>query len=44
MTCGPNFMFSVNEDKLLVIEADGEHTVPLAGQHYSAVLTAGQAV
>ncbi|KAF9461170.1 laccase [Collybia nuda] len=52
MSCGPNFIFSIDQHKLLVIEADGENTAPLsvdsiqiyAGQRYSAVLSADQEV
>ncbi|KAF9461144.1 laccase I precursor [Collybia nuda] len=52
MSCDPNFTFSIDQHELLVIEVDGENTVPLlvdsiqvfAGQRYSAVLTTSQPV
>ncbi|KAG1753254.1 laccase [Suillus lakei] len=52
MSCDPNFMFSIDNHNLTVIEADGELTEPLlvdslqilAGQRYSVVLIANQPV
>jgi iron transport multicopper oxidase len=52
MSCDPDLTFSIDQHRLLVIEADGENTVPLsvdsiqifAGQRYSAILTADQPV
>ncbi|KAG1732007.1 laccase [Suillus paluster] len=52
MSCDPNFIFSIDNHNLTVIEADGELTEPLlvdslqilAGQRYSVVLNANQPV
>ncbi|KAG0695822.1 laccase [Suillus ampliporus] len=52
MSCDPNFIFSIDNHNLTIIEADGELTEPLlvdslqilAGQRYSAVLNANQPV
>nr|AHD24916.1 putative laccase 3 [Flammulina velutipes] len=52
MSCAPNWVFSIDNHLLEVIEADGINTQPLlvdsiqifAGQRYSFVLTADQAV
>jgi iron transport multicopper oxidase len=52
MSCDPNFVFSIDNHNLTVIEADGELTQPLlmdslqilAGQRYSVVLVANQPV
>ncbi|OAX41114.1 laccase [Rhizopogon vinicolor AM-OR11-026] len=52
MSCDPNFMFSIDNHSLTVIEADGQLTEPLlvdslqifAGQRYSVVLNANQPV
>ncbi|KAG1740901.1 laccase [Suillus paluster] len=52
MSCDPNFVFSIDNHDLTVIEADGELTEPLlvdslqilAGQRYSVVLNANQPV
>ena len=52
MSCDPNFVFSIDNHDLTVIEADGDLTEPLlvdslqilAGQRYSVVLTANQSV
>lgn len=52
MSCDSNFIFSIDNHDLTVIEADGENTAPLvvdslqihAGQRYSVVLTANQPV
>ncbi|KAJ2913647.1 hypothetical protein MD484_g6746, partial [Candolleomyces efflorescens] len=50
LSCDPNYLFSIDNHKLLVIEADGQSTVPFevdqiqifAGQRYSFVLHANQ--
>ncbi|OJA19190.1 hypothetical protein AZE42_10704 [Rhizopogon vesiculosus] len=52
MSCDPNFLFSIDNHNLTVIEADGQLTEPLlvdslqifAGQRYSVVLNANQPV
>ncbi|KXN87839.1 Laccase-4 [Leucoagaricus sp. SymC.cos] len=52
MSCDPNFTFSIDGHDLLVIESDGQATLPhtvnsiqiLAGQRYSIVLNANQPV
>ncbi|KXN92977.1 Laccase-1 [Leucoagaricus sp. SymC.cos] len=52
MSCDPNFTFSIDEHDLLVIESDGQATLPhsvnsiqiFAGQRYSVVLIANQPV
>ncbi|KXN80974.1 Laccase [Leucoagaricus sp. SymC.cos] len=52
MACEPNFNFSVDGHDLLIIEADGQATLPhtvnkiqiFSGQRYSAVLHANQKV
>ncbi|KAG2363730.1 laccase [Suillus spraguei] len=52
ISCDPNFVFSIDNHNLTVIEADGEITQPLlvdslrifAGQRYSVVLVANQPV
>lgn len=52
MSCDPNFIFSIDNHNLTVIEADGQLTEPLlvdslqilAGQRYSVVLNANQPV
>lgn len=52
MSCDSNFIFSIDNHDLTVIEADGENTAPLvvdslqihAGQRYSVVLNANQPV
>ncbi|TEB37777.1 laccase 8 [Coprinellus micaceus] len=52
MACDPDFLFSIDGHDLTVIEADGNNVQPvvvnqihiLAGQRYSAILTANQAV
>ncbi|KAJ6557732.1 laccase [Mycena capillaripes] len=52
MSCDPNFILSIDSHNMQIIEADGVNTQPLtvdsiqifAGQRYSFVLTANQAV
>ncbi|KAG1888631.1 laccase [Suillus subluteus] len=52
MSCDPNFVFSIDNHNMTVIEADGELTQPLlvdslqilAGQRYSVVLVANKPV
>ena len=52
MACDPSFNFSIDGHTLIIIEADGENTVPLvvdslqifAGQRYSAILIANKPV
>ncbi|KXN80968.1 Laccase-4 [Leucoagaricus sp. SymC.cos] len=52
MACEPNFNFSIDGHDLLIIEADGQATLPhtvnqiqiFSGQRYSAVLRANQKV
>ncbi|KAJ2924931.1 hypothetical protein H1R20_g12182, partial [Candolleomyces eurysporus] len=53
LSCDANFIFSIDKHKLVVIEADGESTVPtkpvdavqiFAGQRYSFVLHANQEI
>ncbi|KAF9459165.1 laccase 2 precursor, partial [Collybia nuda] len=52
MSCDPNFIFSIDNHTMAVIEADGENTVPhevdsvqiYAGQRYSVVMNATRPV
>ncbi|KAF8075335.1 laccase [Lyophyllum atratum] len=52
MSCDPSFTFAIDQHTLVVIEADGEYTLPLivdsiqiyAGQRYSVIMAANQAV
>lgn len=52
MSCDPNFLFSIDDHNLTVIEADGQLTEPLivdslqilAGQRYSVVLNANSSI
>ncbi|KAG6848554.1 hypothetical protein H0H93_015962 [Arthromyces matolae] len=52
MSCEPNFTFSIDQHKMIIIEADGEYTDPLtvdqlqifAGQRYSVVVAADQSI
>ncbi|KAI0297807.1 laccase 3 [Multifurca ochricompacta] len=52
ISCDPNFTFSIDSHQLTIIEVDGNNVQPLvvdslqifAGQRYSVVLTADQAV